>query len=147
VAARVFGTFLNWLQDKRSPVFVVATANDLSGIPPEFLRQGRFDDIFFVGLPGAEERQAIFKIHLSRRRREPSRFDLAALAEATHGFAGAEIEQAVIGGLFRAFEATRELQTSDILAAVKETHPLSRSRAREIALLTAWASKNAKQAS
>jgi serine/threonine protein kinase/SpoVK/Ycf46/Vps4 family AAA+-type ATPase len=147
VAARVFGTFLNWLQDKRSPVFVVATANDLSGIPPEFLRQGRFDDIFFVGLPGSEERQAIFKIHLARRRREPTRFNLTALAEATHGFSGAEIEQAVIGGLFHAFEAERELETADMLAAAKETHPLSRSRAREIALLTAWASQNAKQAS
>jgi ATP-dependent 26S proteasome regulatory subunit len=147
VAARVFGTFLNWLQDKRSPVFVVATANDLSGIPPEFLRQGRFDDIFFVGLPGPEERQAIFKIHLSRRHRQPTGFDLATLAEATHGFSGAEIEQAVIGGLFRAFEAGRELEIADMVAAAKETYPLSRSRAREIALLTAWASQNAKQAS
>jgi serine/threonine protein kinase/ATP-dependent 26S proteasome regulatory subunit len=147
VAARVFGTFLNWLQDKRSPVFVVATANDLTGIPPEFLRQGRFDDIFFVGLPGFEERETIFTIHLARRRREPGHFDLAALAEATHGYSGAEIEQAVIGGLFHAFEAHREVETADILAAAKETHPLSRSRAREIALLTAWASQNAKQAS
>lgn len=147
VAARVFGTFLNWLQDKRSPVFVVATANDLSGIPPEFLRQGRFDDIFFVGLPGPEERQAIFTIHLARRNRAPSRFDLSALAQATSGFSGAEIEQAVIGGLFHAFEADRDLETADMLAAAKETHPLSRSRAREIAMLTAWASRNAKPAS
>ncbi|MBM4092172.1 MAG: AAA family ATPase, partial [Planctomycetes bacterium] len=147
VAARVFGTFLNWLQDKRSPVFVVATANDLTGIPPEFLRQGRFDDIFFVGLPGAKERETIFKIHLARRHREPVAFDLAALAEATYGYSGAEIEQAVIGGLFRAFEACRELETADMLAAARETHPLSRARAREIAMLTAWASQNAKQAS
>ncbi len=147
VAARVFGTFLNWLQDKRSPVFVVATANDLSGIPPEFLRQGRFDDIFFVDLPGVAERQTIFKIHLMRRHRDPNVFDLTALAESTHGYSGAEIEQAVVGGLFRAFEAQRELETADLLDAVKETYPLSRSRAREIALLTAWASQNARQAS
>lgn len=147
VAARVFGTFLNWLQDKRSPVFVVATANDLSNIPPEFLRQGRFDDIFFVGLPGLKEREAIFRIHLARRRRDPGAFDLRVLVEATHGYSGAEIEQAVIGGLYRAFEAGRELETSDVLAAAKETHPLSRSRARQIALLTAWASQNAKHAS
>jgi len=146
VAARVFGTFLNWLQDKRSPVFVVATANDLGGIPPEFLRQGRFDDIFFVGLPGPEQRQAIFQIHLARRHRQPASFNLTALAEATHGYSGAEIEQVVISGLHRAFEAGRELETTDMLAAARETHPLSRSRAREIALLTAWASQNAKQA-
>ena len=147
VAARVFGSFLYWLQDKRSPVFVVATANDLSGIPPEFLRQGRFDDIFFVGLPGGDERQSIWKIHLARRGRNPTAFDLAALAEATLGFSGAEIEQVLIAGLFRAFEAGRELATGDMLAAVQETYPLSRSRAPEIATLTAWARRNAKPAS
>lgn len=147
VAARVFGTFLNWLQDKRSPVFVVATANDLRGIPPEFLRQGRFDDIFFVGLPGPEEREEVFRIHLNRRRRDPGLFDPKELVTAAEGFSGAEIEQVVIGGLFRAFEAKRELETADLLAACKEIHPLSRSRAREIAMLTAWASRNAKPAS
>ena len=73
MAARVFGSFLNWLQDKRSPVFVVATANDLSDIPTEFLRQGRFDDIFFVGLPNEAERESIFRIHLSKRKRDPAR--------------------------------------------------------------------------
>lgn len=147
VATRVFGTFLNWLQDKRSPVFVVATANDLSGIPPEFLRQGRFDDIFFVGLPSPEERQAIFRIHLSRRGRSVENYDPAELVRATEGFSGAEIEQVVIGGLFRAFELNRELEIGDLLAAARETHPLSRSRAREISALVAWASRNAKSAS
>lgn len=146
VAARVFGTFLNWLQDKRSPVFVVATANDLSGIPPEFLRQGRFDEVFFVGLPGPEQRQAIFEIHLTRRKREAAGHDLTALVQATQGFSGAEIEQVVVGGLHRAFEANRALETTDLLAAAQETHPLSRSRASEIAQLTAWADRNAKQA-
>ena len=147
VAARVFGSFLSWLQDKRSPVFVVATANDLSGIPPEFLRQGRFDDIFFVGLPGPEEREAILKIHVARRRRDPERYALDEVVKLTDGFSGAEIEQAVISGLYRAFDAERELDGMDILAAVKETTPLSRARAREIAALTAWASANAKLAS
>jgi serine/threonine protein kinase/ATP-dependent 26S proteasome regulatory subunit len=147
VAARVFGSFLAWLQDKRSPVFVVATANDLTGIPIEFLRQGRFDDIFFVGLPGANEREAILKIHLAKRNRDSDQFDLGSLVEATDGFSGAEIEQAIVSGLFRAFEAERELETADIVAASSETYPLSRSRAREISQLTAWAEQNAKRAS
>ena len=147
VSARVFGSFLNWLQDKRSPVFVVATANDLTGIPPEFLRQGRFDDIFFVGLPKAPERESIFRIHLGKRKRDPAVFDLPSLVGATDGFSGAEIEQAVVAGLFRAFEAERDLQTDDIAVAAAETYPLSRSRAREIGALTAWAEQNAKGAS
>lgn len=146
VAARVFGMFLSWLQDKRSPVFVVATANDLTGIPPEFLRQGRFDDIFFVGLPGEPERDAILRIHLAKRRRDPAKFDLAALVEASKDFSGAEIEQAVISGMFGAFEKDRDLETGDVLTALRETYPLSRSRAREIAALTRWAETNAKLA-
>lgn len=147
VAARVFGSFLNWLQDKRSPVFVVATANDLSGIPPEFLRQGRFDDIFFVDLPGVAEREAIFRIHLARRQRDATQFDLPALALAGTDFSGAEIEQAVNAGLFRAFHANRELETEDLLASLREIHPLARSRAQEIARLRAWGRQNAKPAS
>ncbi len=147
VAARVFGAFLNWLQDKRSPVFVVATANDLSSLPPEFLRSGRFDDIFFVGLPRAAERETIWRIHLTKRRRDPALFDVAALAKATPGFSGAEIEQVVVAGLFRAFDADRELTTNDLLAAVRESPPLSKSRAPEIAALTDWAKRNAKMAS
>ena len=147
VAARVFGTFLNWLQDKRSPVFVVATANDLSNIPPEFLRQGRFDDIFFVGLPAESERQSIFEIHLKKRRRQPEAFDLAAASKATEGYSGAEIEQVVNTALFMAFDAGRELAQADLLQAIADTRPLSRSRAREIAALTAWAQNNARMAS
>ena len=146
VAARVFGSFLSWLQDKRSPVFVVATANDISGLPPEFLRQGRFDDIYFVGLPGREEREAIFQIHLRKRRRDPSRFDIPALLDSSENFSGAEIEQAVIAGMFRAFDAEREVQTEDIFTELKDTFPLSRSRAMEIRALTDWAEKHAKTA-
>ena len=147
VAARVFGSFLNWLQDKRSPVFVVATANDLSGIPPEFLRQGRFDDVFFVGLPAEAERQSIFQIHLGKRRRKPELFDLGALARATEGYSGAEIEQVVNAGLFSAFDAGRDLEQGDLQRAVTDTRPLSRSRAQEIGGLMAWAQNNAKMAS
>jgi len=147
VAARVFGTFLNWLQDKRSPVFVVATANDLSAIPPEFLRQGRFDDIFFVGLPAETERKTIFEIHLKKRRRQPDAFDLDAASKATEGYSGAEIEQVVNTGLFMAFDAGRELTQNDLLQATTDTRPLSRSRAKEIAWLTTWAQNNARMAS
>lgn len=147
VAARVFGYFLSWLQDKRSPVFVVATANEIRGIPPEFLRKGRFDEIFFVGLPDKKQREEIFKIHLARRRRHSEKFGVRALAELSETFSGAEIEQAVISGMFRAFDADREVMTEDVAAAIKETFPLARSRPREIAEITNWAATNAKLAS
>jgi SpoVK/Ycf46/Vps4 family AAA+-type ATPase len=147
VTARVFGSFLNWLQEKRSPVFVIATANDLSGLPPELLRQGRFDDIFFVGLPTAAEREVIWRIHFGKRKRDPAAFDLNALAAVTEGFSGAEIEQALVSGLFRAFDADRELETRDLVEAARETYPLSRSRAREIGAMMTWAKTNARSAS
>jgi SpoVK/Ycf46/Vps4 family AAA+-type ATPase len=146
VTERVFGYFLSWLQDKKSPVFVAATANDLSGIPPEFLRQGRFDDIFFVGLPGKAERETILRIHLAKRKRVPDGYGLALLADATEAFSGAELEQAVISGLFRAFEASRELETADLQVAIKQTYPLARARAREIAALQQWAETGARPA-
>ena len=146
VTERVFGVFLSWLQDKRSPVFVVATANDIAGLPPEFLRQGRFDNIFFVGLPAAPERETILRIHLAKRRRDPARYDLARLANATDTFSGAELEQAIVGGLFRAFDAERELETADIEHAVGQTYPLARARAREIDAMMRWAETGAKSA-
>lgn len=146
-ATRVFGSFLSWLQDKRSPVFVVATANDISGLPPEFLRQGRFDDTFFVGLPNRSQREEILGIHLRRRQRPVEQLDLQAVAEVTTGFSGAELEQVVVAGLFAGFtDDQRELTTEDILGAAAETQPLSRSRATEIAALIDWANRNAKQA-
>lgn len=147
VTQRVFGTFLSWLQEKRSPVFVVATANDISGLPPEFLRGGRFDDIFFVGLPKKAERETIFKIHISKRNRDSNNFDLNQLVGASKGFSGAEIEQAVVDGMFRAFNAERDLETDDVIQALQGTYPLSKSRANEIRLLVDWATKNAKWAS
>lgn len=146
-ATRVFGSFLSWLQDKRSPVFVVATANDISGLPPEFLRQGRFDDTFFVGLPTKSQREEILGIHLHRRHRSADQFDLPAIAAATARFSGAELEQVVIAGLFTAFsDEQRELTTDDILRAAADTRPLAQSRAREITALIEWANQNAKQA-
>ncbi len=147
VADRIFGYFLSWLQDKRSPVFVVATANDLTNTPPEFLRQGRFDDKFFVGLPAVPERETILKIHLKKRRRDPARFDVAALAAASERFSGAELEQAIVSGLFRSFDAGRELETADLLAAIQETFPLAKARAGEIQELEQWAVRGAKPAS
>jgi len=147
VAARVFGSFLTWLQDKQSPVFVVATANDIARLPPELLRKGRFDEVFFVGLPRPAEREAIVRIHLAKRRREPDGFDLAALVEATEGFSGAEIEQAINDALFQAFHEEREVRTDDIRTAAEKTYPLSRTRARQIAELTQWAEANARPAS
>lgn len=146
VGARVFGAFLNWLQEKKSPVFVVATANDISGIPAEFLRAGRFDEKFFVGLPGKNDREAIFDIHLRRRRRDPARYDVKSLAAAAVDFSGAEIEQAVIDGLFAAFEAGHDLEQVDLEAAIRETHPLARVQAREIAIMTGWARLNTRPA-
>ena len=101
LSRRLFGTFLTWLQEKRQEVFVVATANDLSQLPPELLRKGRFDEVFFVDLPDGKERQTIFEIHLKLRRQDPENFDLAQLVEAADGYSGAEIEQAVIAALYR----------------------------------------------
>jgi MoxR-like ATPase len=147
VSARVFGEFLNWLQDKRSPVFVVATANDLSRIPPEFLRSGRFDAIFFVGLPDPEQRAEILRIHLRRRNRDAARFDLPALVAASDRFSGAELEEAVVSGLYRAFNAGRDLETADVQAEMLATTPLAVASADNIRALMAWAGKNARPAS
>jgi AAA+ superfamily predicted ATPase len=143
VAERMLGTFLRWMQERESGVFVVATSNDVLSLPPEFLRKGRFDEIFFVDLPGAAEREAIFRAHLARRHRDPSTFDLPKLAAATEGFSGAEIEAAVVGGMYRAFSAGTDLTTDGILAEVQGTVPLSKSRAEDIAALRAWAATRA----
>ncbi|MBN1610346.1 MAG: protein kinase [Polyangiaceae bacterium] len=151
VSTRVLGTLLTWLQEKKSPVFVVGTANSIEALPPELVRGGRFDEIFFVSLPSLAERRAIFEIHLSRRGRDPSGFDLDELARKTEGFSGAEIEQAVISGLYGAFiaradEPGRDLTTEDISAAVAETYPLSVSLGPQIERMIRWAENHARQA-
>ncbi len=147
VAKRLFGTFLTWLEDRQAAVFVAATANDITRLPPEFTRKGRFDEVFFVGLPGAAERAGIFGIHLTRRGRDPAHFDLPALAQASEGYSGAEIEAAVVAGLYRAFgEGGRALTDGDLRAALAESPPLSRSRAAELTRLQQWAVTNARAA-
>jgi SpoVK/Ycf46/Vps4 family AAA+-type ATPase len=146
-AARVFGSFITWLQEKQKPVFVIATANDVSGLPPELVRKGRFDEIFFVDLPDAIERAQIWQIHLSKRNRDPAQFDLNTLAMASDGLSGAEIEQAVIAGLYEAFDKNRPLGMSDLLEVLQETVPLSQMMAEEIDGLRQWARQRARQAS
>ncbi len=145
--ARVFGTFLAWLQDKTAPCFVVATANDVSALPPELLRKGRFDEIFFVDLPDEPEREEIFSIHLKKRRRDPANFDLKALAEATNGYSGAEIEQAVISAMYDAFNLDRDITTEDILTVAKQSIPLSETMREKIDILRFWAETRARPAS
>ncbi len=146
-SARVFGSFLTWMQEKSAPVFVVSTANDISTLPPEALRKGRFDEIFFIDLPNRAEREEIFAIHLAKRARNPRRFDLEALARRSEMFSGAEIEQAIIAGLYDAFEAGRELGTEDILRNLKNTVPLAQTMEREISALRRWARAHARPAS
>lgn len=147
VTARVFGHFLTWLQEKTAPVFVVATANRIDALPPELLRKGRFDEIFFVDLPTAAERAEIFAIHLRNRGRDPARFDTGRLAALARGFSGAEIEQAVVAGLYEAFSQGRDLQQGDVEAAVAATRPLSVTMREEIAALRAWARERTRPAS
>ncbi len=139
LSRRLFGAFLSWLQEKRAPVFVVATANDVMGLPPELLRKGRFDEIFFVDLPEASERDAIFRIHLELRKQDAKGFDLTRLVSATDGFSGAEIEQAVISGLYRALHAHVPLTTELLELEIRETVPLSVSRRESIEQLRSLA--------
>lgn len=145
--SRVFGTLLSWMQEKTAPVFIIATANDISQLPPEMLRKGRFDEIFFVDLPTKSERRQIFEIHLAKRKRPPEEFELDALVEASSGFSGAEIEQAIISGMFDAFFEDREVQTKDLLRALEETFPLSRTMSEKIDYLRKWAKNRTRRAS
>jgi ATP-dependent 26S proteasome regulatory subunit len=143
---RVFGTLVTWMQENKRPVFVVATANNIGALPPEVLRKGRFDEIFFVDLPNAAARELIFRIHIKRLGRQPELYDTTVLAEMSDGFSGAEIEAAVIAGLFRALHQARELETGDIAAAISETYPLSFTMREEINRIREWASGRARPA-
>ncbi len=145
-ASRVFGTFLTWLSEKTAPVFVIATANDISHLPPEMLRKGRVDEIFFVDLPDEDERREIFRIHLDKRRRDPSQFDLDALSRLSDGFSGAEIEEAIISGLYDAFSKGTDLDTATLRAGIAETVPLSRTMSEELSRLRNWAQGRARPA-
>lgn len=143
VSTRLLGTFLRWLQERPDGVFVVATANNVTSLPPEFLRKGRFDETFFVDLPGTPARLSILSTHLENRGHDPADFELGELAEISDGFSGAEIEAAVVGALYRAFGAGHDPTTEDLTAEVKATVPLSVSRAEDIARLRAWATTRA----
>ncbi|HEY7724165.1 MAG TPA: AAA family ATPase [Anaeromyxobacteraceae bacterium] len=147
VTARVFGALLTWLQEKTAPVFVVATANRIELLPPELLRKGRFDEIFFIDLPATAERKEIFEIHLARRGRQPEAFDPGRLAQLAEGFSGAEIEQAVISALYDAFAEPNEVQGRHVERAVRESVPLAATMREEIARLRDWARTRTRPAS
>ncbi|MEE8121261.1 MAG: AAA family ATPase, partial [Anaerolineales bacterium] len=145
--ARVMSTFLTWLSEKQKPVFVMATANNISQLPPELLRKGRLDEIFFVDLPNRAEREQIFDIHIRKRRRDPSKFKLGELGEAAEGFSGAEIEEAVISALYDVFYLDKDLETQDLLKSIQETVPLSKTMAEAVTSLRTWAEGRARFAS
>lgn len=139
LSQRLLATFLTWLQDRQSGVFIAATSNNLSLLPPELLRKGRFDEIFFVDLPALDARAALFEIHLRKRGRDSAEFDLQALAAASEGFSGAEVEQSIVAGLYTAFSQKQPLSTGVILDELHTTRPLSVTRAEDIAALRNWA--------
>ena len=145
--ARVFGTFLTWLSEKTAPVFVVATANDISQLPPELLRKGRLDEIFFVDLPSPAERREGFEIHIRKRGRDVIQFDLAKLIDASVGFSGAEIEEAINSALYDAFYAREELGSGHVLSALNQTVPLAKTMDQQINGLRTWAEGRARNAS
>jgi SpoVK/Ycf46/Vps4 family AAA+-type ATPase len=135
---RVFGTLLSWMQEKQAPVFVVATANNIASLPPELLRKGRFDEIFFLDLPTAAERAEILAVHLRKRNRLGQDYDTTLLAAASAGYVGAELEQAIIDAMYVAFNERREFTTEDIAAALKRQVPLSVAQRETIEALRNW---------
>jgi len=147
VSSRILAAFLSWMQDRKAPVFVAATCNNVSALPPELIRKGRFDELFFVDLPNQAERKQIFAIHLKRRKRDPAEYDLDQVAAAARGYSGAEIEAAVQTALYAAFSSKQTVSTQGLLDALKATVPLSITRSEEIQELRAWARQRAVPAS
>jgi ATP-dependent 26S proteasome regulatory subunit len=147
VSSRILASFLSWMQDRKAPVFVAATCNNVTALPPELIRKGRFDELFFVDLPNQAERKQIFSIQLSKRKRNPAEFDLDQLATAAQGFSGAEIDAAVQSALYAAFAKKEPLTTQTVLVALGQTVPLSTTRAEEIQALRLWAKQRAVPAS
>lgn len=139
LSQRMFGSLLTWMQERAGDVFLVATANDIEALPPELLRKGRFDEIFFVDLPDAEMRAEIFAVHLARRKRDPRQFDLQMLAGASDGYSGAEIEQATLAAAYDAAASGEPLNTLCILDALRASPPLSVTMAEKVRALRAWA--------
>ena len=146
VSQLIFGTFLSWMQDRNGDVFIVATANDISRLPPEFLRKGRFDEIFFVDLPDQQTRSEIFRIHLNNRGKSAEDFDLDALGVASSGFSGSEIEEVVVSGLYGAFSEGSAVTTEALLTEIGLTRPLSVTMAEKVESLRAWARDRAVRA-
>ncbi|HXT76241.1 MAG TPA: AAA family ATPase [Candidatus Eisenbacteria bacterium] len=138
LSQRLLATLLTWMQDRESGVFLTATSNNITALPPEMLRKGRFDEIFFVDLPGVEVRKALFALHLKKRGRDVAGFDLAVLAAASEGFSGAEIEQSIVAGLYTAFGLKQQLSTEILLGEIRGTQPLSVTRAEDIAGIREW---------
>jgi SpoVK/Ycf46/Vps4 family AAA+-type ATPase len=147
VSSRLLASFLSWMQDRKAPVFVAATCNNVRALPPELIRKGRFDELFFVDLPNQAERKQVFAIQLARRKRNPAEFNLDRVAAAAVGYSGAEIEAAVQTGLYSAFSSKQALATQTLLDALKATVPLSTTRAEEIEALREWARTRAVPAS
>jgi SpoVK/Ycf46/Vps4 family AAA+-type ATPase len=143
LSQRLVATLLTWMQDREPGVFLAATSNNISALPPEMLRKGRFDEIFFVDLPTAEVRVALFSLHLKKRARDPASFDLQKLASVSEGFSGAEIEQAIIAGLYTAFAQKQQLSTDILIAEIRGTQPLSVTRAEDIQAIRDWAKTRA----
>jgi SpoVK/Ycf46/Vps4 family AAA+-type ATPase len=143
VSRRLLGTLLTWMSERKAAVFMVATANDISSLPPELVRKGRFDEIFFVDLPDQAVRRSIFEIHLQRRGHVPAQFALDQLAEASDGFSGAEIEQALVASLYRAAETGDKLADKHLLDEIRQTYPLSVTMAEQIGALREWAKTRA----
>jgi SpoVK/Ycf46/Vps4 family AAA+-type ATPase len=139
VSQRILGSFLSWMQDRKGEVFIVATANDIERLPPEFLRKGRFDEIFFVDLPDEDTRREIFRIHLENRGKTPASFDLDALAGEAQGFSGSEIEEVVVSGLYTAFSNDASLTTEALMTEVESTVPLSVTMSERVVALREWA--------
>lgn len=145
--SRVFGSFITWLQEKTTPVFVIATANNVHQLPPELLRKGRFDEIFFCDLPDREERRQIIEIHIRRKNRDPGQFDLDQLVDATTDYSGAEIEQAVVAAMYDAFDTGNDLSTEGLLHTLKEIVPLAITMREQIDAMREWSRTRARPSS
>ncbi|MEJ2204314.1 MAG: AAA family ATPase [Gemmatimonadota bacterium] len=146
VSQRILGSFLTWMQDRRGDVFVVATANDIHRLPPEFLRKGRFDEIFFVDLPDEGTRREVFRIHLQGRGHDPGAFDLKKLAAETEGFSGSEIEEVVVAALYTVFSGNASLDTQALDAEIRATRPLSVTMSERVEWMRQWAEGRAVRA-
>jgi len=148
VTRRVFGAILEWMQNRKKPVFVVATANQVENLPPEFLRKGRFDEIFALDLPTPEEREQIIKVQLKKYKRDPQKFSLQRIIESTNSFSGAEIEGVIVEALYDAFDSgAKELTTEHVVKASESIIPLSKSMAEKIEAIRQWSEGRARSAS